>query len=118
MPKTTNTIIEKTIEECLRNKLNNYHPEPAYMPFHTSLLGKDRMALYSFIHSLNTNFGETIFEPVAIELAKNNFEVAKSHQVSGHYYSEMAEQEINKINIPRPYGRGICYVLSRLRRVY
>ena len=28
------------------------------MPFHTRLLGKDRLALYSFIHSLNTNKGK------------------------------------------------------------
>jgi len=33
------------------------------------LLGKDRLALYAFIHSLSTNFGTTIFEPVALSLA-------------------------------------------------
>lgn len=97
MSNTNNIIIENTIEKCLRNKLNNYHPEPAHMPFHTSLLGKDRMALYSFIHSLATNFGEAIFEPVALELARNNFEIAKSHQVSGSFCSEMAEMEISRI---------------------
>ncbi len=32
------------------------------MPFHTRLLGTDRLALYSFIHSLNTNFGTSVFE--------------------------------------------------------
>ncbi len=32
------------------------------MPFHYRLLGKDRMALYSFIHSLNTAFGNSIFD--------------------------------------------------------
>nr|WP_255422652.1 TdeIII family type II restriction endonuclease [Treponema sp. Marseille-Q4130] len=30
----------------------HYNPEPAVMLFHTRLLGKDRMALFSFIHSL------------------------------------------------------------------
>jgi len=47
------------------------------MPFHTRLLGKDRLALYSFIHSLNTNFGTTIFEPVAVALASTHFKVAE-----------------------------------------
>jgi type II restriction enzyme len=51
------------------------------MPFHTALLGKDRLALYQFIHSLNTNFGTTIFEPVGVELAKSKFEIAE-RQVS------------------------------------
>nr|WP_197702009.1 TdeIII family type II restriction endonuclease [Candidatus Endomicrobium trichonymphae] len=47
-----------------------------FMPFHTRLLGKDRMALFSFIHSLNTNFGTAVFEPVALdELAKSNFKI-------------------------------------------
>ena len=44
--------IEKILKESLRNKFQNYNPEPAVMPFHTRLLGKDRMALFSFIHIL------------------------------------------------------------------
>jgi type II restriction enzyme len=53
--------IENVLRNALRNKFLNHNPEPAYMPFHTRLLGKDRLALYAFIHSLNTNFGTTIF---------------------------------------------------------
>lgn len=49
----------------MRNKFENYSPESNSMPFHYRLLGKDRMALFSFIHSLNTTFGTPIFEPVA-----------------------------------------------------
>ena len=55
--------VEEVLKASLRNKFQNYKPEPASMPFHTRLLGKDRLALYSFIHSLNTNFGTSIFEP-------------------------------------------------------
>ena len=55
--------IETRIEKALTDKFATYNPEPAVMPFHTRLLGKDRLALYAFIHSLNTNFGTTIFEP-------------------------------------------------------
>jgi len=67
------------------------------MPFHTRLLGKDRLALYSFIHSLITNFGTTIFEPVAVALAKNKFKYAKAHTKSGPIISEGALFEIQKI---------------------
>jgi len=59
----------------VRAKLKKYSPETKAMPFHYRLLGKDRMALYSFIQSLNTTFGVSIFEPVAITLAKNRFAV-------------------------------------------
>ncbi len=60
-------------------------------------MGKDRLALYSFIHSLNTNFGTTIFEPVAVELASARFKTAKRQVVSGNKISEKALFEIQKI---------------------
>jgi hypothetical protein len=62
--------IEATIKDSLRRKFRNYKPESKHMPFHFNLLGKDRMALYSFIQSLNTTFGTSIFEPVAVAKAK------------------------------------------------
>ncbi len=68
--------VEDTIRNSLRNRCKTYNPEPAVMPFHTRLLGKDRLALDSFIHSLDTNFGTTIFEPVAVSLASSRFKVA------------------------------------------
>ena len=44
--------IKDILKHALRNKFANHNPEPCSMPFHTRLLGKDRLALYSFIHSL------------------------------------------------------------------
>jgi len=67
------------------------------MPFHTRLLGKDRLALYSFIHSLNTNFGISIFEPVGLTLAKNGFKTASSQIVAGDQISIEAQSAIQKI---------------------
>jgi len=75
--------IEQVLKNALRHKFSNYNPEPASMPFHTRLLGKDRLALFSFIHSLNTNFGTSIFEPVAVVLAKDSFHIAKSQIKAG-----------------------------------
>ena len=89
--------VENTIRSSLQNRFKTYNPEPAVMPFHTRLLGKDRLALYSFIHSINTNFGTTIFEPVAISLATTKFKVAKLQTKSGTQISEKAQNEIQKI---------------------
>ena len=89
--------VEKIIKSSLIKRFETYNPEPAVMPFHTILLGKDRLALYSFIHSLNTNFGTTIFETVAVSLASNRFKVAKSQVKSGTQISEKAQYEIQKI---------------------
>lgn len=89
--------IEKTIEGGLRGKLQNYNPEPNYKPFHTRLLGRDRMALFSFIHSLNTTFGTSIFERVAVQIASGKFEqVVAQYEVSGKY-SLGAQEEITSI---------------------
>lgn len=89
--------IEGTIRKSLRDRFQSYSPEPAYMPFHTRLLGKDRLALYSFIHSLNTSFGTRIFEPVALALAKKNFKIAKSQAKAGAVISEGAQFKIQQI---------------------
>jgi len=53
--------VENVIKSSLRSKFQNYNPETKNMPFHYRLLGKDRMALFSFIHSLNTRFGTSNF---------------------------------------------------------
>ncbi len=90
--------IKELLKSVIRDKFHNYQKtkEPAYMPFHTALLGKDRLALYQFIHSLNTNFGTTIFEPVGVELAKNCFEIVK-RQVN--VSCEISEEVLKEIDI-------------------
>lgn len=85
------------LKHSLRQKFNNYNPEPAYMPFHTRLLGKDRLALYSFIHSLNTNFGVTIFEPLSSVLASGNKFTAGTQQIAGTQVSSESHKVIQSI---------------------
>jgi Type II restriction endonuclease, TdeIII len=80
--------IERIITSCLRNKFKNYKPESNHMPFHHALLGKDRMALFSFIQSLNTTFGTSIFEPVAASLAIKSYKLVKNQYIVGSQISE------------------------------
>jgi len=89
--------IENVIKESLRKKFSVYKPETINMPFHFRLLGRDRMALYSFIHSLNTTFGTSIFEPVAEILAKSKFSNSQKQYYVGNRISEKAQVEIQKI---------------------
>ena len=99
MPLTAaqKAAIETTIKESIRAKLKNYTPETKVMPFHYRLLGKDRMALYSFIQSLNTTFGVSIFEPVAVTLAQNNFKIVKRQVTPHNQISEKAHRAIQHI---------------------
>lgn len=89
--------IKARLSSALRQKFTNYKPESSFMPFHTRLLGKDRMALYSFIQSLNTNFGTSIFEPVAEELALQNFDVVKRQVEAGSIITKEAQRVIQDI---------------------
>lgn len=96
MIKNKNHII-KTIKDCLRNKFNNYKPESDNMPFHYRLLGRDRIALFSFIQSLNTTFGTSIYEPVAKELAKPYFKKVETQYKLDNIFSDRAQKEIQQI---------------------
>ncbi|GMO21321.1 MAG: TdeIII family type II restriction endonuclease [Termitinemataceae bacterium] len=91
------TYIQQVITTCLRNKFQNYSPESSNMPFHYRLLGKDRMALYSFIQSLCTTFGASIFEPVAIALAKERFVKVESQYVVGNSIYSDCQQSVQSI---------------------
>ena len=89
--------IQEVISTCLRNKFKNYVPQNNYMPFHTRLLGKDRMALYSFMQSLLTTFGTSIFEPVAAALARNNFVKVETQYVVGQSIYADCQQSVQAI---------------------
>ena len=89
-------VIE-TLKQCLRQKFSNYKPETENMPFHYRLLGKDKMALFSFIQSLNTTFGISIYEPVAKELAKENFKEVYTQFTLGKTITDEAQKVIQDI---------------------
>jgi len=111
--------IENIIEKTLRNKLLTYKSETANMPFHYKLLGRDRMALFSFIHSLNTTFGTSIFEPVAEILASFKFSFVQKQFDVGNIISEQAQVEIQHIMNELTTGKNPNKIeeIERIRKV-
>jgi type II restriction enzyme len=91
------SYIQEVIIDSLRRKFQNYSPESSNMPFHYRLLGKDRMALFSFIQSLNTTFGTSIFEPAAVALAKNNFSKVEAQYIVGDEIYSNCQNKIQEI---------------------
>jgi type II restriction enzyme len=77
LTNTQKLQIQQVIANCLRNKFQNYEAKDNFMPFHFRLLGKDRLALYSFMQSLLTTFGTSIFEPVPQRWQKRNLQTLK-----------------------------------------
>jgi len=121
MPLTKDQIkkIEDTIKDSIRKKFQTYNPETSSMPFHHRLLGRNRMALFSFIHSLNTTFGTSIFEPVAETLASLSFQVARKQYEVGDSISEQAQSEIQRIMNDLTVGKNPNKIdeIERIRKV-
>jgi type II restriction enzyme len=109
--------IENTIRQVLRKKLLSYKPETSSMPFHYRLLGRDRMALYSFIQSLNTAFGTSIFEPIAETLASCNFTEAQRQFIVGKRIGAAAQSEIQRIINELTTGKGSPNKIDEIERI-
>lgn len=90
--KIKNYLIAK-----VRKKLHTYNPETQSMPFHFRLLGKDRMALFSFIQSVNTTLGTSIFEKVSQIIAQPLMKEAKDRYDLEGFISEKAVLKIDSI---------------------
>lgn len=90
--------IANLLEDQIIRKLSDYSPESNNMPFHVRLLGQDRMALFSFIQSINTTLGTSVFEQVAAIIAAPQFKRA-IHQYKdfNDTISEDAQKAIQNI---------------------
>lgn len=81
----------------IREKLTEYDPETTSMPFHFRLLGKDRMAIFSFIQSVNTTLGTSIFEKVGQIIAKPSVKEVKDRYDFEGFISSEAVLKIDSI---------------------
>ena len=87
--KKTCEEIRKLLINIVKTKLRDYKPETNHMPFHFRLLGRDRYAMFSFIQSMNTTFGISIWEQVAVILAKSvGFQAERQYDLLGSIDSE------------------------------
>jgi hypothetical protein len=74
----------------LSDKLNKYSRETSSMPFLAKLMqDNEKVASYSFIQSLLTTLGMSIYEEVARIIAEPNFDIAKTgYDVEGEISNE------------------------------
>ncbi|MGI9461931.1 MAG: TdeIII family type II restriction endonuclease [Alphaproteobacteria bacterium] len=91
------SAIIEMIYSVVSKKLIAYKPESHHMPFHHRLLGKNRMALFSFVQSLNTTLGTSIFESVAKILAEGIFDSVKTQYSLPKEISKGAQDAITDI---------------------
>lgn len=90
--------IKDLLENTLKNKLKKYKRESSYMPFLSKLIqDSEKVAAYSFIHSISTSLGMSVYEEVSKIVARpSSQEVDRNVNVGGTLSSKQ-KQVIAKI---------------------
>jgi hypothetical protein len=84
------SAIKGLLRQKIDDKLKNYARETSSMPFLAKLMqDNEKVASYSFIQSLLTTLGMSIYEEVARIIAEPNFDIAKTgYDVEGEISDE------------------------------
>ncbi len=90
--------IKELISKKIETKLNLYGRETTSMPFLARLIqDNEKIAAYSFIHSLATTLGMSIYEDVSVILASENSEECFRNYGVGGVISKKQKSTVNKI---------------------
>lgn len=90
--------IKTLLRTTLNKKLLKYKRESSYMPFLTTLIqDSEKVAAYSFIHSISTSLGMSIYEMISVILAQPHSEIAKRNVRVEGKLSPAQKETINKI---------------------
>lgn len=110
--------ISELLRQQIRRKLKEYNPETRNMPFHTRLLGRDRMALFSFIQSINTTLGTSVFEQIAAVIAHPHFRrVVHQFKKFNDTISREAQRIIQEIMDDLTSARSVPNKLEEINRI-
>src|SRR3989338_1400796 len=82
--------IKSLLKEKINNKLENYARETSSMPFLAKIMqDAEKVASYSFIHSLATTLGMSIYEKISEIVASTRYDAVKtSYDVEGEISNE------------------------------
>lgn len=101
--------IRSLLIQKITNKLNRYARETASMPFLTRLIqDKEKVASYSFIHSIATTLGMSIYEDVSKIIAKEHSQEVFTKMDLGGVLSKSQKSPIG--NIVRELRNGVRIV--------
>ena len=89
--------IKNLLRNSIREKIEKRSEESDSMPFHSLLFGADRLAVYRFMHSMNTSIGMSMYEPLAKIVAREKFDSAEIQCKAGNLISSRAQEVIQEI---------------------
>jgi len=82
--QTTRRRIRQVLRTVVEEKLRAYDPETYHKPFHHRLFGDRRCAIFSFMHSMNTVLGMSVWKQISSLLARSGGRDAiMHHQLPG-----------------------------------
>jgi len=114
LSKSTRQSISELLINTIKEKLKSYKPETEHMPFHHALLGKDRYAIFSFVQSVNTTFGMSIWEQVAEILAKGaGYYAQRQYKLLGEIDKD-TENLISEIHFQLRQGKRVPNKLQEI----
>ena len=88
--------IEGLIRKPILKKINNYSPETKYMPFQKAIVGEKYKGIFSFVHSINTTLGMSVWEQISVAIAEaRGFEAESQYDILGSI-SDDTDNKINK----------------------
>lgn len=111
--KDLNALLKKVIRE----KLKSYKPETEHKPFHHRLIGRNRYAMFSFIHSMNTTFGMSLFEQMAEIIANNYGHKAKRNYKLKGQIDLKTEKIINSIHYNLRQGKREPNIVKTIKEI-
>lgn len=88
LSNTQKEKIRELLSKKIENKLKTYGRETTSMPFLTRLIqDNEKIAAYSFIHSMATTLGMSIYEDVSVIIASETAEEAfRNYGVGGCHF--------------------------------
>jgi hypothetical protein len=84
MTPSTKASIKKLIKDKILEKLEGYKSETSYTPFFSAIFDEETIVQGSIMQSLYTSFGMSIYEQIAVILAKDaGYYAERQHKLVG-----------------------------------
>lgn len=84
MNKKTANEVKRILINALENKLEKYSAETEYKPFFEAMFSKEAIATASILQSCYTSFGMSVYEQIAVALARGNgWQAERQHLLLG-----------------------------------
>ena len=97
--KKTKIQIRALITGVILSKLRNYRAETNYSPFFRAIFSQEQVLTHSIVHSFYTSFGTSMYEQIAVLLAKSaGFTAERQYSLLGTI-DKKTEVLIGKIDL-------------------